>query len=78
MAERENESTDDLLTRVRENGRLEQLRQDVASRQAIELLVREAKPITTEQAKARGQIWTPESGEPAAAETSSKLWTPDS
>ena len=46
VAERESESTEDLLARVRENGRLEQLRGDVASRQAIELLVREAKPIS--------------------------------
>jgi trigger factor len=78
VAERENESTEDLLERVRENGRLQQLRNDVASRQAIELLVREAKPISVDAAEAREQIWTPESGEPAAAETSGKLWTPES
>jgi hypothetical protein len=47
-------------------------------RQAIELLVREAKPISVAQAQAREQIWTPESAEPAPAEASSKLWTPES
>ena len=35
------------------------LREDVATRQAIELLVREAKPISVEQAKAREKLWTP-------------------
>ena len=78
VAERESESTEDLLARVRENGRLEQLRGDVASRQAIELLVREAKPISVAHAQAREQIWTPESGEPAPAEAPNKLWTPES
>jgi trigger factor len=78
VAERESESTEDLLARVRENGRLEQLRGDVASRQAIDLLVREAKPISVAQAQAREQIWTPESGEPPPSEGSGKLWTPES
>jgi trigger factor len=78
VAERESESTDALLERVRENGRLEQLRDDVASRQAIELLVREAKPISIDQAQAREQIWTPESGETSPAEAPGKLWTPES
>lgn len=74
VAEREGTSTDKLLERVRKNGRLDQLRDDVATRQAIELLVREAKPISVEQAKARGQIWTPDS-EPAES-GSGQLWTP--
>ena len=78
VAERDNATPDELLARVRENGRLEELRRDIAQRQAIELLVREAKPISVAQAQARGQIWTPESEEPAGAEASGKLWTPDS
>ena len=74
VAEREGESTEDLLKRVRENGRLEQLREDVAQRQAIDLLVREAKPITVEQAQAREKLWTP--GEEPASASAGELWTP--
>ncbi len=76
VSEREGASTEDLLERVRENGRLEQLSEDVATRQALELLVREAKAITVEQAKARGAIWTP--GQEPAESASGELWTPGS
>jgi trigger factor len=75
MAEREGTSTEQLLERVRKNGREDQLRQDVAARQAVELLVREAKAIPLEQAKAREKIWTPEKDKP---EGSGQLWTPES
>jgi hypothetical protein len=61
---------------VRKNGRLDQLREDVASRQAVELLVREAKPISVEQAKARDQLWTPGRDKPESG--SGQLWTPGS
>jgi hypothetical protein len=40
--------------------------------------VREAKPISIDQAQAREQIWTPESGETSPAEAPGKLWTPES
>jgi trigger factor len=76
VSEREGESPDALLARVRDNGRLEQLREDVAQRQAIELLVREAKPITVEQAQARDKLWTP--GSEAADTPAGELWTPGS
>jgi trigger factor len=75
-AEREGTTPEALLERVRENGRLDQLRQDVAARQAIEFLVREAKPISIEQAKAREQLWTPDAEKPE--EGSGQLWTPGS
>jgi trigger factor len=76
MSEREGASTDTLLDRVRENNRLDQLREDVALRQAVELLVREAKPIPIEQAKAREQLWTPDKEKPE--EGAGQLWTPGS
>jgi trigger factor len=76
VAEREGTTTDKLLERVRKNGRLDQLREDVASRQAVELLVREAKPISVEQAKARDQLWTPGRDKPESG--SGQLWTPGS
>ena len=42
--------------------------------QALELLVREAKPISVEQAQAREKLWTPGSeGEQAGT---GQLWTP--
>ena len=76
-AERAGEDPAKVLEQLRTRGGLDRLREDVAERQALELLVREAKPISVEQAKARGTLWTPEregTGEGAKPE----LWTPDS
>jgi trigger factor len=76
VAERGGTTTAKLLEDLRSSGRLEGIREDVSNRQAVELLVREAKPITVEQAQARQKLWTPgkdeESGEPG------RIWTPDS
>jgi trigger factor len=76
-AERTGNSVDELFERLSADDRLERLRQDVASRQALELLVREAKPIPAEQAKAREKLWQPgkEKGEGTGA---GELWTPGS
>jgi hypothetical protein len=52
------------------------VREDVANRQAVDLLVREAKPITVEQAKARQKLWTP--GKDEQSEEAGRLWTPGS
>ncbi len=76
-AERDGSDPAQLLDQLREAGRLESLREDVASRQAVEMLVREATPITVEQAKAREKLWTP--GRDPEEETSSgEIWTPGS
>ena len=48
----------------------------MAIRQAIDLLVSEAKPISVEQAKARQKLWTP--GKEDAERGSGQLWTPGS
>jgi trigger factor len=64
-----------LLERLRSNGRLDALRDDLAQRKALDLIAESAKPITIEQAQARDKLWTPGSGEPAGA---GQLWTPDS
>jgi trigger factor len=89
-AERDGISAEDLLERLRKSDRLGRLREELAARQAIDLLVREAKPIgmqeareREDQARAREKLWTPgqeESGSvpPEAGESSSKLWTPGS
>ncbi|HET9721316.1 MAG TPA: trigger factor [Solirubrobacteraceae bacterium] len=79
-AERGKTKPEKLLEQLRSSGRLERLRQDVAARQAVELMVKEAKPISVEQAKARNLIWTPgkeEVGEGAGSSTP-QLWTPGS
>jgi trigger factor len=72
-AERAGTTPEDVIERLRKGDRLDRVRQDVASRQAIELLVREAKPITVEQAKAREKLWTPGGEEPR----SGQIWTPN-
>jgi trigger factor len=73
-AERTGSSTEELLEQLRTADRVEQLRQEVANRQALELLVREAKQISVEQAKARDKLWTP--GKEGAEEAAGQLWTP--
>jgi trigger factor len=84
-AEREGMAPQELLEQLRGNGRLQDLAEDVAARQAVELIAAEAKPIALERAQARERIWTPKSEqreqqrersgaeEPPAA----RLWTPD-
>jgi trigger factor len=92
-AEREGVSVEDLLERLRKNDKLELLREELATRQAIDLLVREAKPISVEEAqareesaKAREKLWTPGQEAPAPVtaeqpdkgESSGRIWTPGS
>ncbi len=73
-AERDGSDPEKLVDQLRKAGRLETLREEVASRQAVELLVSEAKPISVEQAKAREKLWTP--GQEETAEGAGRLWTP--
>ena len=80
-AEREGVEAQKLLEDLRRAGRLEDVREDLAARKAVEWVAERAKPISVEQAQAREQLWTPEqeqaekpgeaAGEPAG------LWTPD-
>jgi FKBP-type peptidyl-prolyl cis-trans isomerase (trigger factor) len=73
-AERDGSDPAELVEQLRKAGRLETLREDVANRQAVELLVKEAKPISVEQAKAREKLWTPGREEPGPE--AGQLWTP--
>ncbi|MBV8711658.1 MAG: trigger factor, partial [Solirubrobacterales bacterium] len=75
-AERQGTTADKLFEQLRSSGRLERIRHEVATRQAIELIVAEAKPISVEQAKARKKLWTP--GKERAGQGSGQLWTPGS
>jgi len=59
-AEREQLAPEQLLLRLRDAGRLEEIREDLAARDAIELIASSAVPIPLEQAQAREQLWTPE------------------
>jgi trigger factor len=71
-AERTGSTPPELLEQLRKGDRLEQVRDEVANRLALELLVGEAKPISVEQAKARDKLWTPGKEERGAGQ----LWTP--
>jgi trigger factor len=75
-AERQGTTTEKLFEQLGSAGRLDRVRGEVATRQAIEMLVAEAKPISVEQAKARKKLWTP--GKEAAGQGSGQLWTPGS
>lgn len=77
-AEREQVEPQKLLADLRSAGRLEEVREDLAARQAIDLLAAEAKPIAQAQAEAREQLWTPEKDASAkvAGQAPSRLWTP--
>lgn len=80
-AEREDIEPDKLLGELRESGRLEDIREDLAARQAVELIAAEARPIPIEQAQAREKLWTPESdekqGDAGVEPAGARLWTPD-
>jgi FKBP-type peptidyl-prolyl cis-trans isomerase (trigger factor) len=74
-AEREGVETQTLLEDLRSGGRLEEVREDLAAREAIELIAANAKPIPRAQAEAREKLWTPEKG--AGGEQAAEgLWTP--
>jgi trigger factor len=50
-----------LMKRARSQGADEALREDIAMRKAVDLIVENAKPIAAERAAAREKLWTPES-----------------
>ena len=63
VAEREGIAADELLSQLSSAGRLDEVREDLAARQAIDLIAEAATPIPMAQAQAREQIWTPEKGQ---------------
>jgi trigger factor len=75
-AARENVKPEKLRDQLQSAGRLDELKEDLASRRAADLLVEEAKPISVEQAQARNKLWTPE--KEASAEGTPEIWTPGS
>lgn len=75
-AQRESVEAAKLLADLRASGRLEDLREDLAARQAIELIAEAATPISIEQAQAREKLWTPD--KEASSDPGAGLWTPES
>jgi trigger factor len=69
------EDVDETITRLRETGGYERLREDLRLRAALDRLAGDVKRIPVELAAARESIWTPEQEKP---DTSAKLWTPGS
>jgi trigger factor len=78
-AEREGIDPGKLLADLRTRGRLEDVREDLAARKAVELIAGRAKPIPVAEAQARERLWTPAKArqEKEAATAPSGLWTPD-
>ena len=64
------------LKRARSQGADDALREDIAMRKAVDLVVEHAKAIPLEQAAAREALWTPEKEESGAR--SGEIWTPGS
>jgi trigger factor len=83
-ATRESTTPAKLRDRLEQAGRLDDLREDLAQRAALDFLAESAKTISVEQAKARKKLWTPEKGEREqsadAPDTPARgrLWTPGS
>jgi trigger factor len=59
--------------RMKSEGRDDALREDIAMRKAVDVLVDSAKPIPLAQAEARDKLWTPDK-EPK--EKPEQIWTP--
>jgi len=64
------------LKKARARGADDALREDIAMRKAVDVIVDSATPIPVEQAQERDDLWTPE--KEAAEGESKKLWTPGS
>ncbi len=67
-----------LLERLKSAGRLDELKQDLAQRKALDMIAESAKPISIEQAQARDKLWTPSESERAKGGSAGELWTPGS
>ncbi|HXW58361.1 MAG TPA: trigger factor [Solirubrobacteraceae bacterium] len=77
-AEREGVQPQKLIDDLRSAGRLEELRESLAARRAIDLIAETATPIAAERARAKEKLWTPgQQGEEAAVAAPARLWTPD-
>jgi trigger factor len=69
------DDVEDALTKLRETGTYERLRDDLRLRAALDRIAAGVKRIPVELAQARESIWTPEKEKP---DTAAKLWIPGS
>jgi trigger factor len=76
-AEHERTTAEELLERLRRNGRDALVREDIRMRKAIDVVAESAKPIAMATAEAREKLWTPEK-EREEAGAGAGLWTPGS
>ena len=74
-AAREGTTPEKLRSRLEKSGRLQELREELAQRAAVDLLAEHATAISVEQAQARNKLWTPGS-EPGDEPAGGRLWTP--
>jgi len=63
------------LKRARAQGAEDALREDIAMRKAVDLIVEHAKPVAAEQAEACDRLWTPDK---EGDEKPGEIWTPGS
>jgi trigger factor len=75
-AERSGQKPKKLLDRLRSEGRIDSVKEDLAARKAVDLVAESATAISVEQAQARDKLWTPE--KESAGSASGELWTPGS
>jgi len=75
-APEEGTSAKKLFERMKDAGRLETFKAELAQRRALDLLADSAKAITIEQAQARDKLWTPAAD--AREGAGRELWTPGS
>ena len=75
-AAREDTTPEKLRERLEKAGRLDELKEDLAQRQAVDLLAENARALTVEQARARDKLWTPDKEYPRGIEK--PIWTPGS
>jgi trigger factor len=73
-AERSGQKPKKLLDRLRSDGRLDSVKEDIAARKALDLLVEQSQAISVEQAQARDKLWTP--GQSGEQQGGGQLWTP--
>ncbi len=59
-AEREDLSPQAVVERLRESGRLEDVRERLAAERAVDAIAAAARPLPLDQARAREALWTPE------------------
>jgi trigger factor len=75
-AAREGTTPEKLRDRLEKAGRLDEIKDDLAQRQAIDFLAEHARALSADQARARDKLWTPDKEYPPGIEK--PIWTPGS